>query len=169
MKNRIILSVILSLLSLITFSQNDNPFRKEFTLKLPVDAEQFYTQKVPKSPYFVNDKILQIYPGEKLFIEVEKTKKEITSMKVVKENINPDKTIIIELTQNVKDNKNESMILKIINPFDKDLEYKAMMYIVGQSKWIDTSVFPVKAKLTGFETWRDVIITMVLSDWKLNK
>lgn len=50
------------------------------------------------SPYFVREKILQIYSGEKLFIEVEIEKKEIISMKVVKENINPEKTIEVELT-----------------------------------------------------------------------
>jgi len=60
------------------------------------------------------------------------------------------------------------MILKVVNPFDKDLEYRAIMYIVGQNKWIQTNVLPVKSRLTGYETWSDVIITLVLSDWKLN-
>ena len=60
------------------------------------------------------------------------------------------------------------MILEVVNPFDKDLEYKAMMYIVGHDKWIQTNVLPVKSKLIGYETWSDVIITLVLSDWKLN-
>lgn len=168
MKKQLLLILILGLISLNLFSQNENLYRQEFVLKLPVNGEQFYEQKVVKSPYFVKDKILQIYPGEKLFIEIEKTKNSIDSMKVVKENINPNKTITVELTQIVKDRKSESMILKVENPFDKDLEYKAMMYIVGHDKWIQTNVLPVKSKLIGFETWNDVIITLVLSDWKLN-
>jgi hypothetical protein len=88
-------------------------------------------------------------------------------MKVVKENLNPEKTIKIEFTQTVKDRKSEMMMLEIVNPFKKDLEYKAMMFIVGHDKWISTSVLPVKAKLTGYETWPDVIITLVLTEWKL--
>lgn len=168
MKKQLLLILTLGLISLNLFSQNESPFRQEFDLKLPVDGEKYYQQKVAKSPYFVKDKILQIYPGEKLFIEIVQTKNAVDSMKVVKENINPNKTITVELTQNVKDRKSESMILKIVNPFDKDLEYKAMMYIVGHNKWIQTNVLPVKSKLTGYETWSDVIITLVLSDWKLN-
>ncbi|NJK98670.1 MAG: hypothetical protein HC905_30475 [Bacteroidales bacterium] len=71
-------------------------------MKLPVDGEKYYEQKVESTPYFVKEKILQIYPGEKLFIEVETDKKEITSMKVVKKKLNPEKTIEIEFTQTVK-------------------------------------------------------------------
>ncbi|MDP4209597.1 MAG: hypothetical protein Q8928_12360 [Bacteroidota bacterium] len=168
MKKQLLLILILGLTSLNLFSQNENPYRQEFVLNLPVNGDQYYEQKVGKSPYFVHDNVLQIYPGEKLFIEVKKTGNSIDSMKVVKVNINPEKTIIVEFTQNVKDRKSESMFLNIVNPFDKDLEYKAMMYIVGQNKWIKTHVLPVKSKLTGIEMWSDVIITLVLSDWKLN-
>lgn len=167
MRTRVIMTILLSLSFAFTYAQNDKEKRDEFTLKLPVDGEQYYEQKVESTPYFVKEKILQIYPGEKLFIEVEADKKEITSMKVVKENLNPEKTIEIEFTQTVKDRKSEMMMLKVVNPFKKDLEYKAMMFIVGHDKWINTNVLPVKAKLTGYETWPDVIITLVLTEWKL--
>jgi hypothetical protein len=136
-------------------------------LRLPVNSEQFYEQKVNRSPFFVKENILQIYPGEKIFVEVERNSTNITSMKVVKVNLNPEKTIAIELSQEVKDRKNEHMMLEINNPFDKELEYKAMIFIVGHDKWINTNVLPVKAKLACYEIWNDVIITLVLSDWKL--
>jgi len=115
----------------------------------------------------VKDKILQIYPGEKLYIETETEDDEILSMNVVEENLNSEKTIVIEFSQKVKDRKNEMMMLEIVNPFNKDLEYEAMMFIVGHEKWINTNVLPVKANLTTFEIWSDVIITLVLAEWKL--
>lgn len=167
MKTKVIMTILLSLSFAFTYAQNEKEKRDEFTLILPVDEEQYYEQKVDSSLYFIKEKVLQIYPGEKLFIEVEINKKEITSMKVVKENLNPEKTIEIEFTQTVKDRKSDMMMLEIVNPFKKDLEYKAMMFIVGHDKWISTSVLPVKAKLTGYETWPDVIITLVLTEWKL--
>ena len=167
MKTRTFLTILLTLSSVFVIGQNEKTNREEFTLKLLVKGNQFYEQKVDKSPYFVKENVLQIYPGEKLFIEVETTKSQITSMKVVKENLNPQKTIMIEFSQTTKGRKSESMTLKIVNPFDKDLEYKAMMFIVGHDKWINTNVYPVRAKLTSFEMWSDVIITLVLSDWKL--
>ena len=167
MKIKILLTILFALTISFSYAQNEQPNREEFTLKLPVDGEQFYEQEIENSPYFVKDYILQIYPGEKLFIEVELNKKEITSMKVVNENLNPKKTIEIEFIQNTKDRKNESMMLKVVNPFKKDLEYSAMMFIVGHDKWINTNVLPVRAKLTGYETWPDVIITLALDGWKL--
>ena len=153
--------------SIAAFAQNEKVNRDEFILQLPVNGEQYYEQKVESSPYFVKEKVLQIYPGEKLYIEVEVKKNEIISMKVVKENLNPEKTIEIEFTQKVEDRKSEWMMLRIENPFKKDLEYKAMMFIVGHDKWINTNVLPIQAKLSGYETWSDVIITLVLTEWKL--
>ena len=166
MRTKIILILLFGISFSNIFAQNEKLSREAYTLKLPVSEDEFYEQKVMKSPYFVKDNILQLYPGEKLFIEVETNKNKIISMKSVKENINPQKTIIIEFTQNTKDRKSELMMLKIENPFEKDLEYKAMIFIVGHDKWINTNVYPVKAKLTGYETWSDVIITLALSDWK---
>lgn len=86
MRTRAVMTILLSLSIAFTYAQNDQEKRDEFTLKLPVDGEKYYEQKVESTPYFVKEKILQIYPGEKLFIEVETDKKEITSMKVVKKN-----------------------------------------------------------------------------------
>ena len=165
MRMKLLLTILLSMSFAFTFAQNERTNREEYSLKLPVDGDHFYEQKVKSSPFFVKENVLQIYPGEKLFIEAEITKKEITSMKVVKENLNPERTIEIEFTQTTKDRKSESMMLEVVNPFKKDLEYKAMMFIVGQDKWINTNVLPVKAKLTGYETWSDVIISLVLLDW----
>lgn len=165
MKIKLFLLILLCLSYVLTFAQNERPNREDYTLILPVDEEHFFKQEVKSSPFFVKENILQIYPGEKLFIEAHIIKKEIASMKVVKENLNPEKTFEIEFTQIIKDRKNESMMLNIVNPFKKDLEYKAMMFIVGHDKWITTNVLPVKAKLAGYETWPDVIISLVLSGW----
>ena len=166
MKTRALLTILVCMSFGFAVAQNEKPTREGYTLKLPVDGENFYEQKVEKSLYFVKDDILQLYPGEKVFIEVETTGKIINSMKVVKNNLKPKKTIEIEFTQTTKDRKSESMMLKIENPFNMDLEYKAMMYIVGHDKWINTNVYPVKAKLTGYEMWNDVIITLALSHWE---
>jgi hypothetical protein len=167
MKIRAILTVLSVIICINSYAQNDTPLRSAFTLKLPVDGKQFYEQEVQESPYFVKDNVLQMYTGEKLFIEVETLDNKITAMKVVNKNVNPKKTIEIELKQEVKNKANESIMLKIKNPFKKELNYKAMMFIVGQNKWIPTSVLPIASELTGFELWKDIIITMVLKDWTL--
>ncbi|MFV0531428.1 MAG: hypothetical protein ACK5MD_08305 [Flavobacteriales bacterium] len=169
MKNSKILILLFSLFFGYSFGQNKNEteFREPFTLKIAVDSTTFYQQEVPKSKYIPKDDILQIYPGDKLFIEAELTEGKTALLKVVKENLNPKKTIEIEFTQNVENRMNKGMMLKVKNPFEKSLRYDAMMYIVGRNEWIETSIIPVRPKLMTFEMWNDAIITLVLSKWRL--
>lgn len=159
--------LLTSLFSTYSFAQNTKEFREEFTLKIPVDSVQFYQQEVPKSKYFVQEGVLQIFPGENLFVETETEGNKITSMKVVKENLNPTKTIEVKFYQTTKGRKHEQMMLEVKNPFDKELHYDAMMYIVGYKDWIKTSIIPIKSKLMNFEMWNDVIITLFLSNWRI--
>jgi hypothetical protein len=166
-KIKIFFLFILSSFSTFCFAQNEKEYREEFTLKIPVDSVQFYQQEVPKSKYFVKEGTLQIFPGESLYVEAETNGNTITAMKVVKENLNPAKTIEIKFSQSVEGRKHEQMVLEVKNPFDKELSYDAMMYIVGNNNWMKTSIIPIKPKLMNFEMWNDVIITLVLNNWRI--
>ena len=139
--------IIIASLANFCYSQNEIKEREPFVLKLAVDNEQFYQMDVPKSKYFVKKNSIQIYPTEKLNIEVEIKNDTIYSMKVVEKILEPKRTIQIEFLQNVKDQKNEGMVLKVTNPFDRKLNYNAMMYIVGNNKWIPTSIIPILPNL----------------------
>ncbi|MNQ66728.1 hypothetical protein D3C85_812270 [compost metagenome] len=164
-----LLYLVLILAASFSYSQNEVKEREAFTLKLLVDSEQFYQMNVDKSKYFVKENILQIYPTEKINIQVEIKNDTIFAMKVVEKIVEPKKTIQIEFVQNVKDNKSEGMMLKVTNPFDKKLNYNAMMYIVGHDKWISTSIIPILPNLVNYETWNDVIISLVLEKWRFEK
>ena len=167
MKNLLLLAFIV--ISSITYAQNDLPEREPFTLKLAVDQEQFYEVAIDKTPYFILDNVLQIYPGEKLLVEAEVKSDSIISMKVVKEMKFPEKTIIIDFKQIIKEGgrEHEQMFLEVKNPFEKYLNYSAMMYIVGHDEWIDTSIIPIFPKILGLEMWSDVIITITLHSWRI--
>jgi hypothetical protein len=155
------------ILSLNCLAQNEIVNRQPFFLKLPVNGLNIYEEQITSKPYFVKPKKLQIYPGERLFIEVELRKDTIFSMKVVKENRAPEKTIEITFSQKVKENKHEMMMLKLSNPFKKTLECKALAYKAVQKKWSSIEIKPIKPSLVGYENWQDVIITMVLDKWTL--
>ena len=150
----------------ITFAQNEKPNREPFVLKLAVDSIHFYQQEIQKSPYFVKDNILQIFPSEKINIEVEIENDSIVSMKTVEKIEFPDKTITIDFKQEVKDRKSEMMMLTVKNPFDKIMTYNARMFIVGRDDLLTTSIIPIRPNLTNFEVWNDVIITLILDNWK---
>lgn len=163
------LFIIILFIANFCYSQNEIKEREPFVLKLAVDNEQFYQMDIPKSKIFVKENIIQIYPTEKLNVEVEIKNDTIYSMKVVDKIVEPKRTIQIEFLQNVKDKKPEGMMLKVTNPFDRKLNYNAMMYIVGHNKWLSTSIIPILPNLVNYETWNDVIITLVLEKWRFEK
>jgi len=167
MKNFFIF-LILFFSNIIIFAQNnDLPERSAFTLKLAVNDTNYYQAEIKAVPYVLPDNTIQIYPGENLYIEAEISKKHIISLKSVKENLNPKKTIVISFKQ-VTDGKNHSMmILDVENPFNKKLEYKAFILLMKINKWVPTTIIPVRPQIRGIETWPDIIISIALSEWKL--
>lgn len=141
--------------------------REAYKLNLAVDAEQYYSMDVPQSPYFVNEKMLQIYCSEKVFVETEIKADTIYSMKVVEKNRYPEKTIEISFTQNDTDRSNIITMLNVKNPFSKILKHGAMMFTPLSQEWKETSIIPIRPKLQNFESWPHTIITLVLYNWRL--
>ncbi|HSD09135.1 hypothetical protein [Flavobacterium sp.] len=166
---RKLIFLIVLAINAICYAQNEVPQREPFTLNLVVNNNEPYVMELKKGDYFVNKKVLQIYSSEKLNVEVEFKNDSIYSMKVVKNIVNPKNTIIVELKQDVKDQKSLGSTLSVKNPFDKKLNYNAVMFIVGVNKWIPTEVTPVAPNETHFEKWDDVLVTLVLDKWKLEK
>ncbi|NRA12912.1 MAG: hypothetical protein HRT57_13230 [Crocinitomicaceae bacterium] len=165
---KLIILALFCVFGSMTFAQNDLPNREAFSLVLPVDSINYYRQEIEATPYFVATNVLQIYPGESIFVEVETfTSGIIKSMKVVKENLKPQTTIELNFSQTVADKKSQSMMLKVVNPFGMELTYSAQMFVIDNDKLINTTTLPVMANLTSFETWPDVIVTLILSQWKL--
>jgi len=161
-------TLILSFVFMTTlcFGQtNDLPQRDAFKLNIAVDDTNFYNADIKASAYVLPDNTVQLYPGETIYVEVELVKKEIKSMKTVKENLHPEKTLTISFSQQTDGKIHKGMMLKIENPFNRKLEYKANMFLMKYNKWAPTSALPVQPKLTSYETWSDLIVTIALSGW----
>ena len=150
----------------ISIAQNN---RKAFTLEIAANETQQYSAEIPESPYFVKEKIIQLYCGEKVFIECEIAGDSIATMKVVESNVNPKKTIEINFTQNAEDRTNISTMLSVKNPFEKKLYYNAIMFTPISQTWKETSIIPIRPKLGSFETWPHAIITLVLEEWRFDE
>lgn len=159
--------ILFSIFSLSLYSQNDKPKRAAYSLEIAATETQQYGMEVKESPYFVKEKILQIYCGEKIFVECEIEADTISTMKVVEKNINPEKTIIIDFSQNAENRKDIRTDLYVKNPFSKTLRYDAAMFTPISQKWKSTSIIPIDPKLENFEMWSHSIITLVLQNWKL--
>ncbi len=90
----------------------------------------------------------------------------IVSMKSVDKIEFPDKTVTIDFVQEVENRQSKMMLLTVKNPFDMTMTYDARMFIVGREELLKTSIIPILPKLTNFEMWNDVIITLILDNWQ---
>lgn len=164
---KVFIIIIISIFSVSSFSQNNKENREAYSLEIAANETQQYGMDIQESPYFVKEKILQIYCNESIFVECEIEADSISHMRVVEKNINPEKTIIINFTQNLEDRKNIRTELHVKNPFNKTLIYDALMFTPNSQQWEKTSIIPIHAKLENFEMWPHSIITLVLENWRL--
>lgn len=148
------------------FAQNN---RKALSLDIAANETEKYTAAIPEGPYFVQPKILQLYCGEKVFIECEIAGDSIATMKVVEKVNFPDKTIEVAFQQDAEDKKNITTTLIVKNPFDKKLKYNAAMFTPKSQQWLETSIIPIHPKIMGYELWPHAIISLVLLDWRFEK
>jgi len=143
--------------------------RTAYTLKIYVDNVNFYEDEIGATPYVFPNNGMQIYPGETIYVEVDQDNGIIKGMKAVKEIKDPKTTLTIKFSQKSENKIHQMMMLEIQNPFEKNLAYKAKMFLLKQNKWFDTNVLPVMAGLTAFETWPDIIISLGLGSWKFTE
>ena len=140
--------------------------RTPYTLKIEVNKESFYEDKIGATPYVFPNNGMQIYPGETIYVEVDEENGIIKSIKAVKEITKPNTTLTIKFSQKSEKKIHEMMMLEVKNPFPKNLIYDAKMLLLSNKKWVDTSIYPVMAELSGFEIWTDIIISLGLGNWK---
>lgn len=161
--------IVCSLFVVLSYGQAEkaNNKRPAFELKLLVNDQQFYSSQMRESSYIINDSIVQIFPGEKLFVEADVVNDKLSNFQVVKEIRDKSKTLVIDFQQSAKGKVHEQMILTIDNPFAKQLNYAAAMNLMKDKKWVNTSVYPVMARLESIEMWPDIITSLALFGFKL--
>lgn len=140
--------------------------RTPYRLTVAVDKKTNYEEDIKSTPYVLPNKAIQLYPGETVFLEIEQEKGIIKTVTAVDKNINPHKTLTISFSQIVKKKVHELTMLRIENPFSQDLVYTSKIFLLQQYRWADTNVYPVRSKLSAFETWPDIIISIALGNWE---
>jgi len=159
--------IFLTIFSFLNFYGQDTSVlkREPYKLSLAVDKDTFYEEEIQAVPYIFPNNSVQVYPGETIFIEVEQENGAIKKMTAVKENKDPQKTLVISFAQTTKNKAHESMMLKIKNPFSQTLKYKASIFLFKQKKWTPTDVYPIEPGLFGIEIWPDLITSIGVGDW----
>jgi hypothetical protein len=160
-------AVILFVLSsaLAQQGQQDVVFREPFTLTLPVDKTHYYEERYDKRIPYVFQNNVYLFNGEKFGIRVTMLKNEISEIRYEKDLKKADVTF--EFTQD-KDNEGSLMTLLVIeNRLSHRLYLDALMTRPGKKEIFKTSILPVEAKLTNFESWPHPIVQLVLRNFRL--
>ncbi len=163
--------IVCSLLVVLSYGQAEkaNNKRPAFELKLLVDDQQFYSSQMAESSYIINDTIIQIFAGEKLFVEADVVKGKLSNFQVVKEIRDKSKTLVIDFQQSINGTVHEQMMLTIDNPFAKQLNYAAAMNLMKNKRWVNTTVYPVMAHLKSIGMWPDIITSLALFGFELKE
>jgi len=141
--------------------------RQPFQLKLLIDDSKSFSLPVNETDYVINDTILYIFAGEKLFVESTLTNNRVTKLRVVNEIKDPSKTFVIDFQQKTTGKVHQMMSLTISNPYNKQLRYKAMMNLLQNNKWVNTSVYPVLPNIKAIEMWQAPITMLALGSFEL--
>jgi hypothetical protein len=169
MRNPIILCLTIFIAPFACLGQDTTLKRAAYKLTVVVDKNSFYEEQINATPYVLPDKTIQLYPGETIYIEILQENGTVKKLAAVKEIKDSSKTVAISFSQSVDKDSPELTMLKVTNPFHYRLIYKAKIFLLTKNKWTDTDVLPVEAGISGFEAWPQVITSIVLSDWKIQK
>ena len=133
------------------------------SVTLSLLAAIFVAAAETPDPETLQNKI-QISLGERLFVSFQR---------------NGDALSAPELSQKVG-NKPDSLSLRFEriddmallvtkNPFGETLRFRALAKVKGSSTYFETSILPISAKLSSYESWQDDIETLILFDFSLSK
>ena len=108
---------------------------------------------------------LYIKRSEKLFFEAAIDSGNHLSFRQVAKNTDISNTISIKLSYVGA----VGAMLEIVNPFGKQLYYKAELYSPDKKDYVETSTIPVDPNLSSFETWPFKIDKIRLTGFRLKE
>jgi hypothetical protein len=141
-------------------------FREPFTLKLQVDKEHYYEEKVGKIPY-VHSGAVYLFKGDEFGLTLDIQNNSVRSVKYQKDVKKADVTL--KFAQEVQPDGAAMMMLQIHNNTKRTLNLDAMMTVPGHKEIAKTTILPVRPGLSGFETWPHPIVQLVLLNIRIAK
>jgi hypothetical protein len=169
-----ILSALLLSAVAVTFAADDTAkkpakdtvFREPFTLKLHIDKEHFYEEKIGKIP-FVHDGDVYLFKGDEFGLTLDIQTNAIRTVKYQPDLKKADVTL--KLTQEVQPVGSALMMLHIHNNTKLTLNMDALMTVPDKKGIAKTSILPVQPGLSGFESWPHPIVQLVLRNIRIAK
>jgi hypothetical protein len=121
---------------------------------------------------FVANQYVTVYAGERLFLEAQIHGDQLQPLQVVPFIANPSRTLILKLYQPAYVNTGiyrgpGGMMLTVFNPFNLPLTYKAAIMPADKTQAESTSSCAVMPGKSNYQSWKDPIILVWLTDFHL--
>jgi hypothetical protein len=143
-----------------------NVYREPFTLKLHVDKEHYYEERYDKKIPYVAENDIYLFSGEKFGVNLTTQGDEIVAVSYQPNLKKAD--VELEFTQKSEKGLEGMMLLVIKNKLKRRLYLDALMTRPGKTGIYKTSILPVEAGLSNFESWPHPIVQLVLRNLRFS-
>jgi len=141
-------------------------FREPFTLKLRVDKDHYYEEHYDRRIPYVAENDVYLFAGEKFGVNLA-----AKSDNVVEVTYQPDfnkADVWLIFTQEKELLGGVGMMLTIRSKIKRELRLDALMTIPGKKEVYKTSILPIEAGLSDFESWPHPVVQLVLRNFRLS-
>jgi hypothetical protein len=172
---RMVLSIlVLATLSSLLIGQDQQPtapipdtraFREPFTLKLRVDKDHYYEEHYEKRISYVSGDDVYLFSGENFGVNLSFKGDDVAEVVY-----QPDfkKADVWFIFSQPKELAPAGMMLIIQNKLKRDLRMDALMTIPGKEGIYKTSIVPLGAGLSDYESWPHPIVQLVLRNFRVS-
>lgn len=169
MIKKILLLIVFFQLTVMTFCQSVqiSNNRPDYKILLAVNNDVLYEATIKGSQYIIIDSVIQIFPGEKLFVEADIVRDNLTNFKMVPQITDSSKTLTIEFLQEVNGKEHKQMVLRVDNPFNQKLEYNAISSRITDKTPVMISDLTIPANAKSVQTWPDILTALILKSFKI--
>jgi hypothetical protein len=144
---------------------------KKRSIHLKIDEKDEINFQSPEESPVWDGGLLEIYPGETIYLEAEIEGGELRFKRAVPEVRDPAQTFIFRFYQRgsgfSKADPQSGMVLEIDNPFSEDIKFNVGMVLPTKRKYTATTSCPVFSKIKLIEHWPHPIMVIALKNGRV--
>jgi hypothetical protein len=141
--------------------------RESFTLKLRVDKEHCYEENHDKGVPYVSENEVYLFLGDKFGVNITIRNDRIVDVSYQRDFAKADVWFMFQQPKELQKSTSAGMMLTIQNKMKRGLSMEALMTVPGKKEVLKTSILPIEAGLSNFESWPHPIAQLVLGNLQL--
>jgi hypothetical protein len=141
-------------------------YRRPFTLKVPIDRTHYYEERKGRLPYVYHGGV-GLFIGDHFGLKIEVRDNNVRSIKYEPDLSKADVTLEFKQGPPVDDKATSLLIMQ--NRTKYTFLIDAGMQVPGRKDTLSTSLLPLGAGLSSFESWPHAIIGLGLDNFRVQK